>query len=263
MSEPDQEAESRHSSTLGLRADLYQPHPPGFQQPTQQTVSRTRQPGKSNGSNVLGGVVGLVVVLVGVVGYGVVRGGDAAAVEPAATLVGADGTKPSGPVPPTTEAPATVPEPPVELTPTQRAAADEARTYLDRGPQSRLSLTGLLVSEAGYTTGDAAVAVDSLAVDWNEQAALRAVERLAAYPHSRLGLLEELTVGDSGFTLEEATYGVDSVGADWEDQAVKNAKMVVAQFDDWACDDVLEFMTKHEYFTGRQALHGAEAVRIC
>jgi hypothetical protein len=57
----------------------------------------------------------------------------------------------------------------------------------------------------GFSTSDATFAVDSLSVDWNEQAAKKAEEYLAYTSFSRSGLVQQLQY--EGFTPEQAEYG--------------------------------------------------------
>jgi hypothetical protein len=56
-----------------------------------------------------------------------------------------------------------------------------------------------------YSTEDATWAVDSLNVDWNEQAAKKAKEYLDYTSFSREGLVQQLVF--EGFTSEQAEYG--------------------------------------------------------
>ena len=62
----------------------------------------------------------------------------------------------------------------------------------------------------GYSTEAATIAVDSLGVDWNEQAAKCAENYLDLMSFSRSGLIDQLIF--EGFTREEAEYGVSAVG---------------------------------------------------
>ena len=53
-------------------------------------------------------------------------------------------------------------------------------------------------------------AVDSVAVDWNEQAAKSAVEYLEMTGFSRSGLIDQLVY--EGFTPAQAEFGVSTTG---------------------------------------------------
>lgn len=62
----------------------------------------------------------------------------------------------------------------------------------------------------GYSTEDATLAVDSLNVDYNEQAAKAAENYLSFTAFSRSGLIEQLMF--EGYTREQAEYGVAQTG---------------------------------------------------
>ncbi|HBG99697.1 MAG: Ltp family lipoprotein [Rhodobacteraceae bacterium] len=66
----------------------------------------------------------------------------------------------------------------------------------------------------GYDRDDATVAVDSLSVDWNEQAVRSARQYLEMSGFSCRGLIEQLS-SDFGekFTRSQATYGARQAGA--------------------------------------------------
>jgi hypothetical protein len=56
-------------------------------------------------------------------------------------------------------------------------------------------------------------AVDSLHVNWNEQAAKAAKEYLSTQSFSRRGLIQQLeTDAGEGFSHSQAVYGVDKAG---------------------------------------------------
>lgn len=102
------------------------------------------------------------------------------------------------------------------LTGPQRNAVRTAQSYLDIMGFSRKGLIEQLSSDAGsgYSVADATVAVDSLRVDWNLQAARKAKAYLEIMGFSCKGLIEQLSsrAGD-GFTVEQATYGASQAGA--------------------------------------------------
>ncbi|TFI42589.1 DUF2510 domain-containing protein [Rhodococcus sp. 1R11] len=107
--------------------------------------------------------------------------------------------------PSTTRAPAPAPS----MTAGQRNAVRSAEQYLDYSSFSRTSLIEQLQFE-DYSFEDASFAVDSIAPDWNEQAAESAQTYLDYSAFSRQGLIDQLMF--EGFTLEQAQFGVDSVG---------------------------------------------------
>jgi len=81
---------------------------------------------------------------------------------------------------------------------------------------SRRGLIEQLSSEAGngYDVADATAAVDSLAVDWNEQAARSAKQYLEMTGFSCSGLIEQLSSSaGSKYTKAEARYGAQQAGA--------------------------------------------------
>ncbi len=91
----------------------------------------------------------------------------------------------------------------------QANAVESAESYLDFTAFSRTGLIEQLEFE-GYSTDDATFAVDSLDIDYKEQAAKSARDYLDFTSFSRSGLIEQLMF--EGYTEEQATYGVDQVG---------------------------------------------------
>jgi hypothetical protein len=81
---------------------------------------------------------------------------------------------------------------------------------------SRDGLIEQLSSDAGdgYSVADATVAVDSLDVDWKENAAKSARQYLSMSGFSCQGLIEQLSskAGDK-YTVDQATYGARQAGA--------------------------------------------------
>jgi len=94
-------------------------------------------------------------------------------------------------------------------TPGQKNARESAESYLRYSAFSRVGLIKQLEFEK-YSTADATYAVDSLSVNWNEQAANSAKSYLDYSSFSRQGLIDQLIF--DGFTQEQATYGVDTTG---------------------------------------------------
>jgi len=66
----------------------------------------------------------------------------------------------------------------------------------------------------GYDLADATAAVDSLPVDWNEQAVRSATQYLQMMGFSCRGLIEQLS-SDAGdkYSTDQATYGARQAGA--------------------------------------------------
>jgi len=102
------------------------------------------------------------------------------------------------------------------LTGPQKNAVRSANAYLSMGGFSRDGLIDQLSSSYGddYERHDATAAVDSLSVDWNEQAGRSAQQYLEMSGFSCRGLIEQLS-SDYGeqFTKNQATYGARQAGA--------------------------------------------------
>ena len=88
-------------------------------------------------------------------------------------------------------------------------AVESAISYLEYSAFSRSGLIEQLEYE-GYSESDATYAVDSLDVDWNEQAAKSAESYLEYSSFSRSGLIDQLMY--EGFSASQAEYGVSQVG---------------------------------------------------
>jgi hypothetical protein len=102
------------------------------------------------------------------------------------------------------------------LTSAQRNAARSAQSYLNMSGFSRRGLIDQLSSEYGnqFSIGDASVAVDSLNIDWNEQAPRSAAAYLKMSGFSCRGLIEQLSSEyGNKYTVEQATYGAKQAGA--------------------------------------------------
>ena len=95
------------------------------------------------------------------------------------------------------------------LTLEEKNALRRAENYLSYMDFSRSGLIMQLEFE-GYSKGAATVAVDSLVVDWKEQASKSAENYLSFASFSRDGLIQQLKF--EGFSQEEAEYGAASVG---------------------------------------------------
>jgi hypothetical protein len=102
------------------------------------------------------------------------------------------------------------------LTRAQQNAVRSAESYLAMSGFSRDGLINQLSSDAGdgYGAEDAKIAVDSLTVDWNEQAQRSAEQYLAMQGFSCNGLVEQLS-SDAGdkYTKAQAGHGARAAGA--------------------------------------------------
>ncbi|WP_309230758.1 Ltp family lipoprotein [Nocardia sp. SYP-A9097] len=94
-----------------------------------------------------------------------------------------------------------------DITSSQRNAIRSAQQYLDYSAFSRSGLIHQLEYE-DFSTADATFAVDSLNVDWNEQAAKSAKQYLEYTSFSRSGLIDQLVY--DGFTRAQAEYGANA-----------------------------------------------------
>ena len=102
------------------------------------------------------------------------------------------------------------------LTRPQSNAVRSANQYLSMSGFSRNGLIDQLSSNYGdgYDKADATAAVDSLNVDWNEQATRTATQYLEMSGFSCNGLIDQLSssAGDK-YTKAQATYGAKQAGA--------------------------------------------------
>ena len=96
-----------------------------------------------------------------------------------------------------------------DLSMEEKNAIKKAESYLEFMAFSRSGLIGQLEFE-GFSKEVATTAVDSLVVDWNEQAAKKAQSYLDFMSFSKSGRIDQLIV--EGFTREQAEYGVKAVG---------------------------------------------------
>lgn len=102
-----------------------------------------------------------------------------------------------------------------DLTVPQQNAVRSAKQYLSFKAFSRNGLIQQLSADAGegYKLADATAAVESLTVDWSEQAAKAAKEYLAIQGFSCKNLIQQLSsnAGDK-YTMSQATYGAKKAG---------------------------------------------------
>ena len=101
------------------------------------------------------------------------------------------------------------------LTRAQMNAVRSAKQYLSFQGFSRRGLIDQLSSPYGdgYTIKNATAAVNSLNVDWNEQAVKSARQYLSIQGFSCRGLVEQLSseYGDK-YTYEQSTYAANKMG---------------------------------------------------
>ncbi len=142
-----------------------------------------------------------------------------------------------------------------EITTGQKNALSKAHDYLSF---TAFSYSGLMkqLEYEGFTSEEAAYAVDNCGADWKNQAAQKALDYLSYSSFSHTGLVKQLEY--EGFSAEEAAFAADSCGADWNEQAAKKAQdyLNLSSFSRSGLIDQL----KYEGFTSEQAEYGASAV---
>lgn len=98
----------------------------------------------------------------------------------------------------------------------QKNAVRSAEQYISMTGFSRKGLIEQLSSDGGegYEITDATIAVDTLNINWNEQAARTARNYLDMTGFSCNGLIEQLSSdGGEGYTVDQANYGAQQAGA--------------------------------------------------
>jgi Host cell surface-exposed lipoprotein len=88
-------------------------------------------------------------------------------------------------------------------------AKRSAESYIEMSGFSRSGLIEQLKFE-GFSAKDAEVAIDSMKVNWNEEADQSAKSYVDMSGFSRSGLIEQLIF--EGYTKTQAAHGADSVG---------------------------------------------------
>ncbi|WP_080962010.1 Ltp family lipoprotein [Chromobacterium subtsugae] len=112
--------------------------------------------------------------------------------------------------------PETAPETTYDLTASQNNAVRSAKQYLSVQGFSRRGLIRQLSSDAGdgYKVLDATIAVDSLDVDWNQEAEKSARQYLSVQGFSCKGLIRQLSSSaGEGYTESQARHGAKQAGA--------------------------------------------------
>lgn len=139
------------------------------------------------------------------------------------------------------------------LTVSQQNAVEQANNYLRIMGFSKSGLIQQLEYE-GYPHDDAAIALESMNIDWIHQASVKANSYISMMGYSRSGLIEQLEF--EGFLHDEAVSGVDSLTIDWEEQATRKAKQYldIMAYSRSGLIDQLEF----EGFTHDQAVYAAD-----
>jgi hypothetical protein len=182
---------------------------------TLQSVLKFRKPkGKLDQKTIaLIGLAGITLVIVAIAGittgFKDSPSSEKVAAQPTESSTPSE-TESSSPSPEATVAP--VPEETEEepsITFEQENAREKAMQYLDFSAFSRTGLIKQLVYDK-FSNSDATFAVDSLNINWKQQAALKAQEYLNFQSFSRAGLIDQLKF--EGFSDDQARYGVEQVG---------------------------------------------------
>jgi hypothetical protein len=97
------------------------------------------------------------------------------------------------------------------LTSPQKNAVRQAKQYLSLKGFSRDGLIYQL-SFNGFDEADSAIALDSMNIDWSEQAARSAKSYLDLMGFSCTGLIQQLTSVAEKFSLDQARYGANKAG---------------------------------------------------
>lgn len=154
------------------------------------------------------------------------------------------------------------------LSPTQERAAAAASIYLSRTPASHPMVIDFLTGGFGgepFSEHDATAGLDSLGVDWAQQARRKGQNFLDIGTYSRSQLVRQLTSDSNGFGLGEANAGVDALDADWNTEAVEAATSYRAVAGSVTCDQMVKYLTRElgSAFTRDQAEFAAGAVGVC
>jgi len=97
------------------------------------------------------------------------------------------------------------------LTSPQKNAVRQAKQYLSLKGFSRDGLIYQLGFN-GFDEADSAIALDSMNIDWSEQAARSAKSYLDLIGFSCTGLIQQLTSVADKFSLDQARYGANKAG---------------------------------------------------
>ncbi|OKL48180.1 hypothetical protein BSR28_00235 [Boudabousia liubingyangii] len=146
-------------------------------------------------------------------------------------------------------------------------ATESAKQYLESIPFSRSGLIHQLTYNGEFTEAEATQAVDSLNVDWNEQALRKAQEYVdSGMGLSKKGIAKMLSEKDiAGFTEEQTEYAIANVKADWKAQALKYAQGVVdsgSGVSEKRLSDSLYHERNDRSFTQEEAKYAMEHLKV-
>lgn len=139
----------------------------------------------------------------------------------------------------------------IELTDSQREAADSVEAHLDGANASRAALINALVDE-GHSEEDAIFVVDSFGLDWMEMARGAAEFYTLYMPFSYKGIIDHLIY--MKFTEAEAQYAADQLDMDWDANVAKYIEKYY-MYDSFPYDDLVAEL-EEVGFTHEQAVNG-------
>ena len=134
----------------------------------------------------------------------------------------------------------------------QKLARQNARNYHDSSWLSRVAMIDLIVAD-GFSIADAIHGVDSLRLDWSEEAVGMADMAIAADWFSRQGLVDHLVF--QGFTENEASYAADAIGVDWRKEAAGQA-LDYLEYAFYTYEELVDQLV-YDGFTPEEAEYGA------
>ncbi len=139
----------------------------------------------------------------------------------------------------------------IELTDSQREAADSVESHLNGANASRTTLINTLIEE-GHSEEDAIFVVDSFGLDWMEMARGAAEFYTLYMPFSYKGIIDHLIY--MNFTEAEAQYGADQLEVDWDANVSKYIEKYY-MYDSFSYDELVSEL-EEAGFTHEQAVNG-------
>lgn len=150
----------------------------------------------------------------------------------------------------TTELKFKIPED-IEMTDTQKEAAESAQGHLNGAGVSKAKLIQALVEE-GHSQEDAEFVVEIFGIDWNEMARGTAEFYTYYMPFSYQGMIDHLEY--MGFTHEQAVYGTDQLEVDWDENVSEYIEKYY-MYESFAYDELVTAL-EEAGFTHDQAVNG-------
>lgn len=139
----------------------------------------------------------------------------------------------------------------VKTTTEKDKVAAMASQYLIDNAYSEKELAAQLQRD-GYPEKKVIAAIQTLNIDWNEQAVKAAETVLIDNGYSEKGLIEQLQYYH--FTKEQAVYAVKHIDVDWNEQAVKAAETLLID-NQFSSKELVEQL-QYQGFTEAQATYG-------